>query len=99
MAADGLRDRKKRRTREAISDTATQLFIEHGFEEVTLAQIADAAEVSVKTIFNHFGSKEDLYFDRAGEMLEGLRTTIVDRPAGMTTLEALRRLLTENVVP
>jgi len=47
---------------------ATQLFAEHGFDTVTLAQIAEASDVSIKTIFNHFGSKEDLHFDRVEEL-------------------------------
>ena len=98
-AAEGLRERKKRRTRQEISDVATRLFFEHGFEEVTLAAIADAAEVSVKTIFNHFGSKEDLYFDRNEEFLTGLRRTVAERPAGTTVLRALRGLLADNAVP
>jgi AcrR family transcriptional regulator len=98
-AEEGLRERKKRRTRLEISNVATRLFFEHGFEGVTLAQIAAAAEVSVKTIFNHFGSKEDLYFDRADELRESLVRTIVERPAGTTVLGALRSLLTDNRVP
>lgn len=96
---DGLRDRKKRRTRQSISDMATQLFVERGFEEVTLAQIADAAEVSVKTIFNHFGSKDDLYFDRFDELRASIVAVIVERPAGTTVLAALEALLTDNRVP
>ena len=96
---EGLRERKKRRTRLEISDVATRLFAEHGFEAVTLAQIAEAAEVSVKTIFNHFGSKEDLYFDRAQEVRDGLVGTITGRPAGTTVLESLHRLAAENFVP
>jgi AcrR family transcriptional regulator len=97
--AQTLRERKKQHTRRAISDIATRLFAEHGFEEVTLSQIADAAEVSVKTIFNHFGSKEDLYFDRAEEMRDGLVLTIVGRPTGTTVLEAMRALMADNFVP
>ena len=99
MCVAGLRERKKERTRREISDVATKLFIEHGFEEVTLAQIADAAEVSVKTIFNHFGSKEDLYFDRAGEVRAALTSTIVDRPPGTTAVQAVHGLMRDNVVP
>ena len=95
---EGLRERKKRRTRREISDVATRLFAEHGFEGVTLAQIADAAEVSVKTIFNHFGSKEDLYFDRLAEARTDLVATIAERPEGTTVLRAVRRLLAENRV-
>jgi AcrR family transcriptional regulator len=95
----GLRERKKQRTRREISDVATRLFLEHGFERVTLAEIADAAEVSVKTIFNHFGSKEDLFFDRIGELRDGIEATMTGRPPGVTVVEALRRLSVENVVP
>jgi AcrR family transcriptional regulator len=95
----GLRERKKQRTRREISDVATRLFIERGFDRVTLAEIADAAEVSVKTIFNHFGSKEDLYFDRADELRESFVRTVTERPEGVGVLDALHRLLRENVVP
>jgi AcrR family transcriptional regulator len=94
-----LRERKKARTRLEISDVATRLFAEHGFEEVTLSQIAAAAEVSIKTIFNYFGSKEELYFDRVGEMRESVIATVVERDAGSTVLEALHALLIENMVP
>jgi AcrR family transcriptional regulator len=97
--ATGLRERKKARLRREISDVATRLFAKHGFEQVTLAQIAEAAEVSVKTIFNHFGSKEELYFDRAGEAEETFARTITERAPGVTSLAALRSLLVENVVP
>ena len=95
----GLRDRKKLRTRQEISDVATRLFMREGFEEVTLAQIAEAADVSVKTIFNYFGSKEELYFDRAGEAREALVATVREREPGVTALEALHALFRDNVVP
>jgi AcrR family transcriptional regulator len=95
----GLRESKKARTRQAISDVATRLFAEHGFEQVTVAQIAAAADVSVKTVFNYFGSKEELFFDRADELLAGLVRTVTDRPPGVTVTDALHALLTENLVP
>src|SRR4051794_2681963 len=95
----GLRERKKHRTRREISDVATRLFERDGFEAVTLAQIADAAEVSVKTIFNYFGSKEDLYFDRAAELRESLLSTVRDRPAGTSVLDALHGLMRDNAMP
>ena len=63
-ARPGLRERKKASTRLRISDIATGLFLERGFDEVTVAEVARAADVSVKTVFNYFGSKEDLIFDR-----------------------------------
>jgi len=96
---EGLRERKKRRTRLEISDVATRLFAQRGFEAVTLAEIATAADVSIKTIFNYFGSKEDLYFDRADELTAALVETIEQRPPGTTVLEALRLLLTKNLMP
>ncbi len=98
-AEEGLRARKKRRTRTEISDVATQLFAERGFDDVTMADIATAAEVSVKTIFNYFGSKEELYFDRAGELQDVFSSTVRARAPGTTILAALRRLLVDNVMP
>jgi AcrR family transcriptional regulator len=95
----GLRERKKARTRQAISDTATGLFIEHGFEKVTVAQIAAAADVSIKTVFNYFASKEELFFDRADELVTGLERVISERPPETTVTEALHALMTENRVP
>lgn len=67
-----MRDRKKALTRQYISDVGTQLFLERGFEAVTVAEIAAAADVSVKTIFNYFGSKEDLLLDREEEIVESV---------------------------
>jgi AcrR family transcriptional regulator len=96
---EGLRERKKRRTRREISDVATQLFAEHGFDTVTLAQIAEASDVSIKTIFNHFGSKEDLYFDRVEELWSSLARTVSERSSGVSVLQALRALLVDNRVP
>jgi AcrR family transcriptional regulator len=95
----GLRESKKARTRLAISDVATSLFAAHGFEHVTVAQIAAAADVSVKTVFNYFATKEDLFFDRADELIEGLLQTITGRPEGTTITGALHALLSENLVP
>ena len=65
-AAEGRRERKKRQTRQAISDVATGLFIERGFDAVTVAEVAKAADVAVQTVFNHFPTKEDLFFDETG---------------------------------
>jgi AcrR family transcriptional regulator len=96
---EGRRERKKRQTRQAISDAATRLFFQHGFEAVSLAQVAEAADVSVKTIFNHFGSKEDLFFDRTGELQASLVRALLDRPSGTAPLCALRSLLVDNWIP
>lgn len=95
----GLRAWKKARTRTTISDVATGLFMRDGFEEVTVAQIAAAAEVSVKTVFNYFPSKEDLFFDRADDVIGALCDAVVERPAGTTIVGALHRLLADRRVP
>jgi AcrR family transcriptional regulator len=95
----GLRAWKKARTRATISDVATRLIIEHGFEHVTMAQIAAAAEVSVKTIFNYFTGKEDLFFDRADDVIGALVDAIVERPAGVTIIEAASTILADRRVP
>jgi AcrR family transcriptional regulator len=62
----GRRERKKQQTRQAISDVATALFLERGFDAVTVAEVAAAADVAVQTVFNHFPAKEDLFFDEPG---------------------------------
>ncbi|HZX04232.1 helix-turn-helix domain-containing protein [Kribbella sp.] len=62
----GRRERKKQQTRQAISDVATELFLERGFDAVTVAEVARAADVAVQTVFNHFPAKEDLFFDEQG---------------------------------
>jgi AcrR family transcriptional regulator len=95
----GLRATKKARTRAAISEVATTLFIERGFEHVTVAEIAAASDVSVKTVFNYFATKEDLFFDRADAMRDALLRAVRERPPGTTITGALRRLFGENIVP
>jgi AcrR family transcriptional regulator len=62
----GRRERKKQQTRQLISDVATGLFMERGFDHVTVAEVAKAADVAVQTVFNHFPTKEDLLFDQDG---------------------------------
>lgn len=80
--AAGLRERKKAKTRERISDIATGLFLERGFDEVTVAEVARAANVSVKTVFNYFGAKEDLLFDREAEWLAAIEALLESRGPG-----------------
>ncbi len=99
VIAQGLRETKKARTRQLISDLATGLFAERGFEQVTVAEIAALADVSVKTVFNYFPAKEDLFFDRADELLGALLRTVAERPAGTTTLGVLHALMADNRVP
>lgn len=87
----GLRERKKLKTRLAISDVATRLFIERGFENVTIAQVAEAAEVSVNTVFNYFTTKEELFFDRGVEFSAAPSRVVRERRKGESAVAALRR--------
>ncbi len=87
----GLRDLKKQQTRTAIADTALRLFMKRGFDHVTVAEVADAAGVSEKTVFNYFPSKEDLFFDEVDEREAALVAAIRDRRPGESILAALRR--------
>jgi AcrR family transcriptional regulator len=95
----GLREANKARTRQAISNIATRLFIDRGFENVTVAEIAEAAQVSVKTVFNYFSTKEDLFFDRADDVRESIVGAVRRRPAGVPVLDALHELFTQRTVP
>ncbi|TGJ99541.1 TetR/AcrR family transcriptional regulator [Leptospira semungkisensis] len=85
----GLREQKKEQTRKAISDLATQLFMEKGYHEVTTAQIAKLANVSVPTLFNYFPNKESLVFDEDIEREERLLHAVSSRKKGVSILDAL----------
>jgi AcrR family transcriptional regulator len=91
MADHGLRERKKRATRQLIADVASGLFILRGFEEVTVAEIAEAAGVSKMTVFNYFPRKEDLFLDRHADRLADLVSAVRSRPAGVSAAASLRR--------
>lgn len=78
---DGLRNQKKAETRQAISNVATRLFVERGFENVSVAEVAREAGVARKTVFNYFLRKEDLIFDREEEVRSLVRDAITDRGA------------------
>lgn len=86
-----LRERKKQRTRKAISDAATELFAARGFDAVTIDEVAAAAEVSKKTVFNYFGCKEDLFFDEAEAAEARLIAAVRAREPGEPLLAAVRR--------
>jgi AcrR family transcriptional regulator len=89
----GLRERKKERTRREIAEKARRLFSERGFERVTVAEIARAAEVSEQTVFNYFRTKEDLFFWQLGAFEEEMLAAVRRRPAGESALAAYRRFL------
>ena len=87
----GLRERKKAATRRAIADAALELFVERGFDAVTVRDVAAAADVSATTLFNYFPSKVALIFDDDQEYGERLLEEVKERPAGASVAAALRR--------
>jgi AcrR family transcriptional regulator len=90
-ARPGLRERKKLRTREALMDAAVQLFNTKGFEATTVEEIADAVEVSSRTFFRYFGSKDDVIASIQGEQFAELHDEFERRPAGEPVMTAVRR--------
>ena len=89
--APGLRERRKQETRQAISDIATQMFADRGFDTVTIAEVAEAAGVAKMTVTNYFPRKEDLVFDRAEAVIRHLANVIAARAPGESMLAAIRR--------
>ena len=92
----GLRERKKRQTRQAIFDAAQRLFAERGFDSVTVAEIARNAEVSEVTVFNYFPTKEDLFYGGMQFFEEQLIEAVRSRARGESALAAFRRQLLEG---
>lgn len=92
----GLRERQKQQTRQLILETASRLFAERGFEAVTVAAVARAADVSEMTVFNHFRTKEDLFFAKMEFFEERLLDAVRERPPGVTALEAFRAPVIEG---
>ncbi|MFJ4651784.1 TetR/AcrR family transcriptional regulator [Nocardia sp. NPDC088792] len=92
-----VRELNKQRTRAAIADTATRLFLVRGFDKVTIAEVAAAAGVAKMTVTNYFPRKEDLVFDLAEELISGPADTVAARPAGESALHALRRACLEGL--
>ncbi|WP_328315795.1 TetR/AcrR family transcriptional regulator [Streptomyces sp. NBC_00388] len=86
----GLRERKKERTRAAISNAAITLFLERGFTQVSVAEVAEAAEVSKRTLFAYFPAKEDLVVHRLADHETESARVVRARPAPDTPLAALR---------
>src|ERR687896_1994200 len=91
--AQGLRERKKQRTREQIVEAAMRLFDERGFHATTITDIAAAAEVAPRTFFAYFPSKEAVVFHNLDRDLDGLASALRDRLPGETAFDALRRWL------
>jgi AcrR family transcriptional regulator len=89
----GLRERKKQQTRQHLADTARRLFAERTFESVTVADVANAAGVSEATVFNYFRTKEDLFYVGLEAFENQLLSSIRERPAGESILDAFRRFV------
>ena len=87
----GLRERNKQQIRTAISAAAMKLFTAHGFDDVSIAQVADEAGVSKMTVTNHFPHKEDLVFDHTEMVIRSLADAVRARPAGEGVFTAVRR--------
>lgn len=86
----GRRERKKAATRQKIADTALRLFLERGYDEVGIRDIAAEADVAVTTVFSHFASKEALVFEQDSNFEEGLRGAVEGRASAETLIPALR---------
>ncbi|MFC8448163.1 TetR/AcrR family transcriptional regulator [Kitasatospora sp. NPDC057223] len=85
----GRRERKKAATRQALADAALNLFLARGYDQVTLHEIAEAADVSTTTLLKHFPSKEALVFDEEADQEAGLVDAVRDRAPGTTVPQAL----------
>jgi AcrR family transcriptional regulator len=92
----GLRERKKQRTRELIADTARELFLERGFDAVTVAEIARAADVDTKTVYNYFPSKPELFYHRLEEFEQVMVDAVRERERGMSILAAFGRFILDR---
>ena len=98
MYEQGLRERKKQRTREAIATVALELFAARGYQQTTVAEIAEAAEVSKGTLFAYFPSKEEIVFADTAPLREHLCRELRQRSNGLSALETLRAYMSDHVV-
>jgi len=89
------RARKKAQTREQIRGIAHRLFAQHGFDAVTIADVAREADVAVQTVFNHFATKEELFFDGRTTWVDGPAEAVRSRPPSVEPLTALRAQLVD----
>jgi len=96
-ARPGLRERKKQRTHELIASTALELFSERGYHATTVADIASAAEVSERTVFGYFATKEDILFADHLALERGLEEALRGRADDATALDVLREFVVDNL--
>jgi AcrR family transcriptional regulator len=97
IAGEGLRDRKKRELRQRISDVATGMFLDRGFDEVRVSEVAEACDVSEKTVYNYFPTKESLLFDREDDTARQITEALVDRDDGRSVVESILDVLERDV--
>jgi AcrR family transcriptional regulator len=99
MSAPGLRERKKQATRAALADAAWNLAVERGVGAVTIDEIAQAADVSPRTFFNYFSSKEEAVLERTATVGQGLAAAIRERPADEPLADALYAAVEAVLLP
>jgi AcrR family transcriptional regulator len=90
---EGLRERKRRETAQRITEAAVRLFIENGYEATTLDAIAAAADISRRTFFHYFKSKDDILLSMQGGGAEALAATLCEEPTDQRPLDALRNAM------
>jgi len=95
--ATGRRERKKAEMRNRLADAAARLFAEHGYDGVSMSDVAAAAGVADQTVYNYFPTKPDLVLDMADEMLEQSRRCVAERDPALTPAEALRDLVHHDI--
>jgi AcrR family transcriptional regulator len=93
VTIQGLRERKKAHTRQALEDAAVELFLTKGFDATTIEEIADAVEVSPRTFFRYFASKEEVLFAQDASKECDLVAVLAARPPGESSVEKLRAAL------
>ena len=93
----GLRERKKAHTRRHIAETAARLFATRGYDDVSMADVAEAAEVSDQTVYNYFPAKQDLVLDRSEEIREQYARTVLERPIWLSPADALRVVARQDI--
>jgi AcrR family transcriptional regulator len=96
-AEPGLRERKKQRTRELIAAAALELFARRGYHATTVADIAAAADVSERTVFTYFTTKEDILYADHADFRDRLAAALAERPEGVSALDTLRDFVVENL--
>ncbi|WP_181776062.1 TetR/AcrR family transcriptional regulator [Amycolatopsis pittospori] len=99
METPGRRERKKAATRQALADAALELFLERGYDQVSIRDIAEAADVSTTTLFKHFPGKEALVFDESEDREANMIAAVLERPTGQNVVEALREYVLATWLP